>query len=209
MLAATDCFKRKVQMFDFSLDFTNFYSFNLLFTFPLLSLMKIINAVSPCHSVFLLLLFVSFYLCNTLDCWISFKVSCLMYLDTRSCSSLLKEHTCPSTMCQEAWRLSGWLTVARPAVLYGPVPLALMPAHLPELTCSLPHHLSRRTKCAVVSWQNSLKCQPGVTNPCRPLALTRLVVWGSALDQIGSQEHATVTTTADRLLGRYHLVQGG
>lgn len=68
---------------------------------------------------------------------------------------------------------SGWLarrpTVARPAVRYGPVQLALMPAHLPELTRSLPHHLSRRVKCAAVSWQCSPKCQPGVTNPCRPL----------------------------------------
>lgn len=41
-------------------------------------------------------------------------------------------------------------------------------------------------------------------------ALTGLVVWGAALDQTGSQEHATVTTTTtDRLPGRYHLVQGG
>ncbi|KAA8594671.1 hypothetical protein FQN60_011806 [Etheostoma spectabile] len=44
-----------------------------------------------------------------------------------------------------------------------------MPAHLSELTRLLPHYLSRRTKCAVVSWQSSPKCQPGVTNPCRPL----------------------------------------
>lgn len=69
--------------------------------------------------------------------------------------------------------LAGWPTVARPAVRYGPVRLALMPAHLPELTRSLPHHLSRRTKCAVVSWQSSPKCQPGVTNPCRPLGPRR------------------------------------
>lgn len=99
----------------------------------------------------------------------SFTVSYLMYLDTCSHSSLLEGDTYPSTMCQEALRLSGWLIVARPAVRYGPVPLAPTPAHLPELTCSLPHHLSRRTKCTVVSWQSSLKCQPGVTNPCRPL----------------------------------------
>lgn len=79
----------------------------------------------------------------------------------------------PSTMCQEALRLAGWRTVARPAVRYGPVRLALTPAHLPELTRLLPHHLSRRTKCAVVSWQRSPKCQPGVTNPCRPLGPRR------------------------------------
>lgn len=64
-------------------------------------------------------------------------------------------------------------TVARPAVQYGPVQLALTPAHLPELTHSLPHHLSRRVKCAAVSWQCSPKCQPGVTNPCRPLGPRR------------------------------------
>lgn len=32
---------------------------------------------------------------------------------------------------------------------------------------------------------------------------------GAALHRTGSQEHATVTTTADGLPGCYHLVQGG
>ena len=88
-------------------------------------------------------------------------------------SLLLEGDTCPSTMCQEVLCLAGWPTVARPAVRYGPVRLALTPAHLPELTRLLPHHLSRRTKCAMVSWQSSPKCQPGVTNPCRPLGPRR------------------------------------
>lgn len=70
--------------------------------------------------------------------------------NTCSQSSLLEGDTCLSTVCQKALRLTGWQTVARPAVRYGPVRLALTPAHLPELTLSLPHHLSRRTKCAVV-----------------------------------------------------------
>lgn len=58
---------------------------------------------------------------------------------------LLEGDTSPSTMCQEKLCVASRLTVARPVVRYSPVLLALMPAHLPELTRSLPHHLSRRT----------------------------------------------------------------
>lgn len=44
---------------------------------------------------------------------------------------------------------------------------------------SLPHRLSRRMKCATVSWHRSPKCQPDVTNPCWPVGpLTGLEVWG-------------------------------
>ena len=71
----------------------------------------------------------------------------------------------PPPLCAS---LAGW-----PAVRYGPVQLALTPVHLPKLTPSLPHHSSRRTKCALVSWQCSLKCQPGVTNPCRSVGPRR------------------------------------
>lgn len=90
----------------------------------------------------------------------------------------------PPTVCQEKLCVASWLTVARPVVRYSPVLLALTPAHLPELTRSLPHHLSRRTKCATLFWQSSLKCQPGVTNPCRPLGPRRPGSVGGALPWI-------------------------
>lgn len=42
-----------------------------------------------------------------------------------------------------------------------------------------------------------------------PWPLAGPVMWGIALDRTRSQEHATVTKTADRLPGRHHLVRGG
>lgn len=114
-------------------------------------------------------------------------------------------HVHTSTACQDALCPAGSSAVARPAVRCGPVRLAPAPAHLPELTHSLPQHSSRRTKCAPVSWQSSPKCQHGVTNPCWPAGLR---VRGAALDQTGSQEHATVTTSADRLPGSSILYGG-
>lgn len=119
-------------------------------------------------------------------------------------------------MCQEVLRLAGWLTVARPAVRYGPVRLALTPAHLPELTCLLPYHLSRRTKCAMVSWQSSPKCQPGVTNPCRPLGPRRPGSVGSCPGSDGepgtchgNNNHWSTTVALPSCPGRTELVRWG
>lgn len=64
-------------------------------------------------------------------------------------------------------------------------------------------------KCATVSWHRFPKCQPDVTNPCRPLGPPQ--AWSVGVltpDRTRSQEHATLTTTADRLPGRHHLVRG-
>lgn len=139
------------------------------------------------------------------DIWIS-SVS----KHTRSHSSLPGEMggTPASQICARMCcaRLSGWPTVARPAVRYGPAQLALTPAHLPELT--------RRSHITCPEGWNVLWC-PGSApwnvnlvwqTHAGPLALTGLEVWGAAPDQTRSQEHATATTTADRLPGRYHLV---
>lgn len=61
----------------------------------------------------------------------------------------------------------------------------------------------------LVFWQGFSKCQPGVKTHAAP--------WTSQAWQCGvlpwikqrSQKHATVTTTADGLLPRYHRVWGG
>lgn len=119
-------------------------------------------------------------------------------------------------MCQEALRLAGWPTVARPVVWYGPVRLALTPAHLPELTRLLPHHLSRRTKCAMVSWQSSPKCQPGVTNPYQPLGPCRPGCVGRCPGSDGkpgtchgNNNHWSTTGVLPSCPGRTELVQWG
>lgn len=77
--------------------------------------------------------------------------------------------TCLSDMCQDVLRPAVWLADSCQAS--GPVRSSAVGTDARPsawVDTSLPHHLSRRMKCAVVSWQCSPKCQPGVTNPCRP-----------------------------------------